>query len=250
MLSNEVQTLARTASLTRDRLLRRPFYIGVSVLMTVIAVVGFWPTYFGPLAVGTIRQPPLIHFHAAVFAGWLLLFLAQVLLAAAGRVSWHLKLGRLGVGYGILLIIVGIFTGISRSADLLRAGSDGGRLLFVAIADMVVFSGFFGAAIAFRRKSQMHKRLMVVAATMLLVAATARMSFLPAPPWRLPVWLAIWFSPVLGAMAYDFRTRRLVHPVYVAGLAAFLLRALSPPFIVDTIAWSAFTRWVTALVAY
>ena len=117
MLSNEVQTLARTASLTRDRLRRRPLYIGVSVLMTI----------------------------------------------------------------------------------------------------------------------------------RLLVAATARMSFLPAPPWRLPVWLAIWFSPVLGAMAYDFRTRRLVHPVYAAGLAAFLLRALSPPFIVDTIAWSAFTRWVTAL---
>ncbi len=247
MLSNHVRTQARTASLGRNRILRRPLYVGVSLLMAIIALAGFWPTYFGPLTVGRLEQPPLIHFHAVVFVGWLVLFLAQTVLAATGRISSHLTLGRIGIGYGVLLVVVGIFTGISRSADLLRAGSDGGRLLFVAIADMVVFSGFFGAAIAFRRKPQIHKRLMVVAATMLLVAATARMSFLPAPPWRLPVWLAIWFSPVLVAMAYDFMSRRVLHPAYVAGLAAFLIRAFSPRFIVDTTGWSAFTRWLTAL---
>lgn len=217
--------------------------------MGIIAVAGFWPTYFGPLLGGTIDQPPIIHFHASVFAGWLVLFLTQAVLAATGRVSWHLRLGRIGIGYGILLIIVGLFTGISRSAERLSAGEDAEGLLFAAVADMVVFSGFFGAAIAFRRKPQIHKRLMIVAATMLLVAATARLSFLPAPPLRLPVRLAIWFSPIVLAMTHDFRSRRLIHAVYAVGLGAFLARIFSEGFIVETDAWSAFTRWVTALVA-
>jgi hypothetical protein len=224
---------------------RRPFYIGVSLLMGLIAVVGFWPTYFGPLVLGTIAQPLLIHLHATVFVGWLVLFLTQVVLAASGRVAWHLRLGRLGIGYGVLVIIVGLLTGISRSADRIRLGLAGERLLFVAVADMTVFATFFGAAIAFRRKPQIHKRLMMVAATMLLVAAASRMTFLP----NLQVRQAVWVSPILLAMGYDFRAQRLIHPVYLLGLGAFFVRALSPGFIATTDTWSAVAHWLTGLVA-
>ena len=213
--------------------------------MGLIAVVGFWPTYFGPLVLGTIAQPLLIHLHATVFVGWLVLFLTQVVLAASGRVAWHLRLGRLGIGYGVLVIIVGLLTGISRSADRIRLGLAGERLLFVAVADMTVFATFFGAAIAFRRKPQIHKRLMMVAATMLLVAAASRMTFLP----NLQVRQAVWVSPILLAMAYDFRAQRLIHPVYLVGLGAFFVRALSPGFIATTDTWSAVAHWLTGLVA-
>jgi hypothetical protein len=80
--------------------------------MGIIAVVGFWPTYFGPLMRGTLAQPLLIHVHTAVFVGWLFLFLTQAVLAAVGQVTWHLRLGRFGIGYGVLLVIVGLVTGM------------------------------------------------------------------------------------------------------------------------------------------
>lgn len=35
----------------------RRFYIGISLLIALMAVVGFWPTYLGPLLVGPIRHP-------------------------------------------------------------------------------------------------------------------------------------------------------------------------------------------------
>lgn len=236
-------------TVTANRRRRRHLYIGLGVLIGIIAVAGFWPTYFGPLVDGTIQQPLLIHVHASVFVGWLVLFIAQAILASTGHIAWHLRLGRIGIGYGVLLIIVGLFTGISRSAHRIELGLGAEGLLFNAVADMVVFSSFFAAAIAFRRKPQIHKRLMMVAATMLLVAATARMQFLPGPPLRLPLRLAVWFSPVVLAMAHDFTRRRLIHPVYAIGLGAFLIRVFSGAFIVETAAWSAFTRWVTTLVA-
>jgi hypothetical protein len=50
-------------------------------------------------------------------------------------------------------------------------------------------------------------------------------------------------------MAYDFRAQRLIHPVYLVGLGAFLVRAVSPRFIATTDTWSAVTHWLTALVA-
>jgi hypothetical protein len=224
---------------------RRPFYIGASLLMGLIAVVGFWPTYFGPLVFGTISQPLLIHLHATVFTGWLVLFLTQVVLAASGRVAWHLRLGRIGIGYGVLVVIVGLLTGLSRSAHRSQLGLGGEHLLFVAIADMTVFSIFFGAAIAFRRRPQVHKRLMMVAATMLLVAAASRMAFLPLLSMR----QAVWVSPILLAMAYDFRAHRRIHPAYLVGLGAFFVRAISPGIIADTDAWSGVAHWLTAFVA-
>ena len=226
---------------------QRPFYIGVSLLMGLIAVVGFWPTYFGPLVRGTVEQPPVIHVHATVFAGWLVLFLAQVVLAATGRVAWHMRLGRLGIGYGIVLILVGLITTVSRSTNLFDQGSIAGarQLLIVGSADMVVFAAFFVAAIVYRRKPQIHKRLMIVAATMLLIAAASRMQFLPLLSLR----RAIWMSPVFLAMAYDFRSRHLVHPIYLVGLGAFLVRVVTPPLIAGTETWAAFARWVFTLTA-
>ena len=238
-----VATAARGATtVTPHTVYRRPFYIGTSVLMAVIAVVGFWPTYFGPLVRGTLSKPVLIHVHAAVFVGWLFLFLTQVVLAAAGQVKWHLRLGRLGIGYGVLLVGVGLVTGISRSADRVRAGHSANGLLLDAVIDMAMFSIFFGAAIARRRTPRLHRRLMTVAATMLLVAAAGRMTFLPLES----MWLGVWALPILFAMAYDYRKQRVLHPVYLLGLASILVRGLAPRFIVHTDSWTTIVNWVIA----
>jgi hypothetical protein len=223
------------------------FYIGLSVMMSVIAIVGFWPTYFGPLVAGTLVQPPLIHLHATVFTGWLVLFFTQVLLAATRRVSWHLRLGRIGIAYGIILIAIGLWTGVVRSSALPRGQAEG--LLLAATSDMVVFAGFFGAAIAFRRKPQIHKRLMIVAATMLLVAAVARFWFFPPLPEALLARIGFWFSPLLLAIAYDFRTDRRLHPVYAIGLVVFVARILlSAGPVASSAAWVDFTTWTRGFV--
>ncbi len=222
---------------------RRTFFIGLSLIIALIAVVGFWRTYYGPLLSGTLSQPLLIHVHALVFTGWLLLFLAQAVFAATRRLAWHVRIGQIGIAYGALLIVVGSTTGVLRAAAL-PLGGPAERLLFAASADMVMFSGFFAAAVWFRRKPQLHKRLMVVAATTLLVAAVGRMSFLPAPPARAFASLTIWATPLLLAMAYDLRTRHLVHPIYLVGLAAMVVRRFSVPFVVQTPGWAAFVKWV------
>lgn len=219
--------------------------MALSGVMAVMAVVGFWPTYFGPLTTGTLSKPRLIHIHATVFTGWLVLFFLQAFFAATRRITWHLTLGKIGIWYGLLLIGVGLTTGVLRSAD--PQASDPLRLLYVAIADMVMFAGFFGAAIVYRRKPQLHKRMMVVAATSLLVAAVGRMEFLPPPPSGIPLRLFVWSAPVLLATAVDFRMSRTVHPVYLAGLATFLLRAVSVP-VATTEAWQSFAQWVFGFV--
>jgi hypothetical protein len=229
---------------TAARPQHRTLFIATSLLIALIAVVGFWPTYYGPLVNGTLVQPLVIHFHVVVFTGWLVLFFAQAVLAATRKVAWHIRIGRVGIAYGFLLIGVGLYTGVARAAAR-PLGGPAERLLLSATADMVMFAAFFGAAVMFRRKPQLHKRLMTVAAVTLLVAAVARMSYLlPGPPIGRPIGFLIWCLPIVMAMIYDFRHQRVVHLVYLLGLATLLVRRLGVPSIAATPEWTLFATWV------
>ena len=125
-----------------------------------------------------------------------------------------------------------------RAAALPRGGQAEG-LLYVAFVDMLVFASLFAAAIRFRRRPGLHKRLMTSAATALLVAAAGRMSFLPAPPGGLAVMFLVWSSPLLLAVMYDWRDSRGVHPVYITGFVVFAFRVWSEPLAL-TSPWTAF----------
>ena len=88
--------MAVTVSAPVPVALRRPVYIGLSLLMACIAIVGFWPRYFGPLVLGNLVQPLLIHVHATVFTGWLVLFFLQAYFAATKRLQLHMTMGKIG----------------------------------------------------------------------------------------------------------------------------------------------------------
>jgi hypothetical protein len=216
--------MATTAAAIPRTAPRRGLYVGLAVLAIVIAAVGFWPTYFGPLVAGTVDKTRIVHVHAAVYVGWLAIFVTQAALAATGRVASHIKLGRFAIGYGVLVIAVGLLTAFARFALRVRAGeaTAAQAQLLGPLLDMLVFAPFFAAAIYYRRTPELHKRLMIVATTSLLIAAVGRMPFVVASRNQVLLYL-IWTAPIVLAMAHDLWRQRRVHPVYVLGLFVILI---------------------------
>jgi hypothetical protein len=241
-MSTTAAAIPRTAA-------RRGLYVGLALLAIAIAAVGFWPTYFGPLLAGRVDKPAIIHFHAAVYVGWLALFLTQTTLAATGRAASHMKLGRFAMGYGVLgrggaVAAFGMFALRVRAGDLLTAQ----RSLLGPLLDMAVFAPVFGAAVYYRRKPELHKRLMVLATTVLLIAAVGRMPFFGQPRNPLLVQL-VWSAPILVAMAHDFWRHRRVSAIYAGGLVVL---ALEGPFVRiplrNSEAWGAVAAWLAGWV--
>jgi len=191
----------------------RRFYVAVTVVLMVMVVRGFWPSYFGPLLSGGVTRPWIIHLHGAVFSGWMVLLLAQVSLIATGRVRLHRRLGNVGIAYGVLVLGIGLVVSFAAPALHVRAGEwtvdRAAGFLLLPLIDMVLFAGFFGAAIAYRRRPEIHKRLILAATVALAFAAVARMAF-ESPV----VFLFVWLSPLFAAMAFDVFARRRVHPVH------------------------------------
>ena len=225
---------------------RRRVFLPAVLIGTVLAVVGFWRTYFGPLIAGTVHEPTIIHIHAAVMVTWLVLFMAQVWFAASGRVRLHIRLGPWVMGYGIVMMVVGLlaisegFAARLATGDVFRAQ----RWLFGPLRDVVFFVPFLAAGWVYRRRPEIHKRVMLVATTLLFLPAVSRMTFLgfPVALWK---FMLVWPLPVYLAMIHDFRTKRMVHPVYVIGIAAMLTMRLVLPLNTSG-AWQAVAAHITA----
>jgi hypothetical protein len=223
---------------------RRRIFVPLALLITLIAFVGFWPTYFGKVLAGTVSAPLIIHIHAAVFVLWLALFIAQAVLAATGRRALHVKLGPWLMAYGVLLIAVALLTSVAIFHQRVAAGNfaDAARRLFAPLRDMLVFAPFLAAGWIYRRKPEIHKRIMVAATTILLIAAVTRLAFL-GKPVPMPQFLLVWLAPIYLAMAWDWYTRRVVHPVYVIAVIVMVSMRLMLP-LRESHAWLAFATWL------
>jgi len=232
-------TAARTS--IRSQPAPRRFYVGLTLFMVAVMVVGFWPSYFGRLLRGDVARPLVIQIHGLVFVGWMALLFAQVMLAARGGTRLHRKLGRFGIAYGCLVLATGLAAGFAAPVMHLAAGEwmkdRAAGFLLIILGDMTLFGVFFGAAVAYRRQPEVHKRLMITATVALLFAAVGRMAFITS----YAVYELVWLSPMFVGMGHDWITRRRIHPVYIVGTAALFFGSLRV-LLVESDAWLAIGR--------
>jgi hypothetical protein len=201
---------------------RRGFYVAMALLMSAIVLAGFWPSYYGPLLRGDASRPWVIHIHGIVFIGWMVLLFAQVGLVATGNTKAHKKVGNIGIAYGGLVVTMGLIVGFASPVFHVKAGDwsrdQAAGFLLVILGDMVLFGTFFAASMIYRRKPEIHKRLIVLATTALLFAAVGRMDFISGPAAG-----AVWLSPVLIAIAYDGLVLRRVYKTYMVGVLILIV---------------------------
>jgi hypothetical protein len=143
------------------------------------------------------------------------------------------------------MLIVGLLTTSEYFANSLSTGDvvRAQRLLFNLLREIAFIVAFFVAGWVYRKRPEIHKRLMLVATTMLVVPAIGRMAFLGTPV-PLATFMVIWPLPVYLAMAQDLRVKRLVHPAYVIGVTAMLAERLVLP-IGASAAWQGIAAHIT-----
>lgn len=236
----------------------RWFYVWMAAIFALIAFGGFVPTYWAKLATGTFTGAPILHIHGFLFFTWTLFFLAQTLFVATDRTVNHRHWGLAGISLATAMGITVILAAINsiKVAAAIGMGDEGRRFTIVPLSALLMYATFITLAIANIRRSEVHKRLMLLAMIPLMHAAMARLfmtAFAPAdakgPP---PVFVSI--PPALAvdllivaAVIFDWRSRGRPHAVYVIGGTALLaVQLLSVP-LSATPAWMAIATWVESL---
>jgi hypothetical protein len=227
----------------------RWFYFSLAVGFAVIAIMGFLPSYFVKIGNHTFTHPAIFHIHAGLYFGWALLNVTQAWLVATGRSYDHRNWGLLGIALATAMAISIVLMVITaaKSAEAHGLGIAVKRFQYLNISGVVKFAIFFSAAIIFVRRSEVHKRLIVLANSTILGAPMGRLVILtlvppalragPPPTYAILLILVMGYSPTIAGMLFDWRTRGRPHPVYVIGLVLGLGTGFLVPVISRTDGW-------------
>ena len=195
-----------------------PVPVGAAAQRQVV-VGGFWPSYFSKLF--SAQSQPLtvlvhVHVHGALMTAWIALFVVQASLVSAGRVDLHRHLGVVEFLLLALILIVALPTTIVATklgGNHMPGPALPGLALVIALFAEFVTLGTLG--LFYRHRSDIHKRLMVLASFAAMEAGVARLplDFLDS---SVKIHLANDLLPLAVIVIDTVRHRRL-HPAFLWG---------------------------------
>jgi len=206
----------------------RPRLYGYAALVVAALVfAGFAPSYYLRPFLSGRHLTPLTHMHGVLMTGWIVLFATQATLVRRRHVALHRRMGASGAGLAAAIVAIGSLTVIAAihrrfpEASVLRTG----RILveFDGLS-LWLFGALVCAAIAWRHRSEIHKRLMLCATVALLPPAVGRIAehLMPGSDSCTLVAAAVTGGCALAcAFADTWRYRRL-HPAMAWGAASVL----------------------------
>ena len=238
----------------------RLFYTGFAVAIAAGVVLGFARTFFFrawyPEWARVHGAPEtFFYIHGTVFAAWLLLLIAQTSLVGAGRVDLHRRLGVLGAGLAVAIVLlgaVGALMAASRPTGFIDVPVPPLQFLVIPFAALALFVAFVSLAFVNRRRPQSHKRLMLLAAIALAEAGVARWPFAfmatPTADPRHRHDRAVPRPVPRAAPGLGPRLPRPAAPRHAVGRAGADCLAAVPVLAHGHQAWLAFAGWAVSLL--
>ena len=215
------------------RLLDQYFYLFMSLLIAAVVVYGFSQTVEQRLLHAVPARPFLLYVHGAVFSGWVAFLILQSLLVRTNHVRWHRTLGWFGAALGVAVVVLGVWTAVvmSRFRVVHFNGRGAVANLGLSFYDIAAFAVSFALAIAWRKRPEYHRRLILLATCALTSAAFGRF-----PASLIP---SHWFfvgvdSLVLLGVVRDLIVSRRIHQVYRVGLPVFIVCQMAVMYVLLT----------------
>jgi hypothetical protein len=220
----------------RNGLLDKYFYFAMSLLVAAIVVWGFSHTVDQNLFHAAPPRPLMLWFHGVAFSGWIGFFIFQSALIRTRNVRLHRFFGWFGAGLATVMAPLGVSTAIVMGRfDTYRLHQpDADAFLIIPFYDMLAFAVFIGLAIAWRRKPELHRRLIFIATCGLLDAAFGRIDYL----FDHNLFVACLDLVIALGIARDLLVDRRIHRVY---LTALPLLVVAQTFVVYT--WRSNAHW-------
>ena len=223
----------------------RNFFLAFLAACWLGVIMGFIPAvtkrYTGH---ADYPAPPILKIHAAAFTGWMLLLTTQILLIRNTQPKLHMKLGLVGFALIPVMAVSAFFSEVYSQRFYFAHPPNSQAFFILPIFYVLSFTTLATAALANRANPPAHKRLILLATTMIVGAAYAR--------WWFPT-MILWVGDGLGgmliytyagtnlllaaALTYDWVTRRRVHRVYEIAVPAILASEIATTVIYHSPRW-------------
>ena len=234
---NQVNTLV---ALLRGE---RRYYLIAAVGIIAIVLAGFSIDF--DLLFDMSSLSFLVRAHDLVMFAWVGVFFTQVFLVARHRVDLHRRLGIFGAALALLIVITGAYTSIVAArlgGNHLPPGMPAIPFLSSSFLLLLTFTVLAGTGLAMRRRSDVHKRLMLLATLPLLDAALLRFISVYTH-WSIHASTTRNLM-VLACIVVDTVRYRRLHPAFVAGGLLILASDFTQVWLAGTMVWINFSNWL------
>jgi len=222
---------------------KRYLHSSIASFVLLLTFAGFAQSYYLKKLFDSAPLSALLHIHGLVMTLWLLLFLLQVRLIAAGQLGWHRRVGMLGMGLGLLAMGIGIATAID-SARRVQAEIGGLSFLATSLGGLLVFVTLVMLGYIYRRQRDFHSRFMLLANLSILAPAIARLPLEVIEHGGMTLIFIIKDVCVLAFVAIDFVRTRRFHPATVCASVLIIASYPITRFIGTTSVWIDIAKWL------
>ncbi len=199
-------------------------YTIVGILGLAAVLIGFLKTFIIPVSNAAFHAPAIVYIHGLFSFCWVVFFLGQAYLIKAENWTLHMTMGIVG-----LLIAVGVagtipFAGVYEVEKGLAngLGETAVSTIVGTFTAALLFLGLVLAGLYYRKKPEVHKRLILLATITLLWPAWFRFRhYFPSVP-NPEIWFAIVLADSLIVFAWIWEkvANGKIHPtlLYVGSL--------------------------------
>ncbi len=228
----------------------RTFFLLVLAAIWGGILAGFVPDSLDHIATTKhVAFAPIVHLHAVVFVGWMVLLTTQFTLIRSGRADLHMRLGAVSAGAIPVMLILGPVTSYVMARREFGTPDSDPAFLVLPTLSAISFAVASFTGLALRRNAAVHKRLMLLGTVVLSDAGFARW----LGPQLGPIMghllgrslMAFYIPSFIGAdliiaamLAYDLTTRRRPYPIVAAAMTFVILIQLTIAAVYVTPAWS------------
>jgi hypothetical protein len=227
--------------------LRSHWYLFIAIALAAFVFLGFARTYYlRPF----FEVPPinlLMHLHSIVFSAWVALFVVQVRLVSQHNYRMHMRLGIAALVLAVLVFVVGLAASFQTAAapGMRPMGMTSQQFVLMPLTAIFVFFGFVVAAFLLRKRSELHKRFMMLAMIAVLGPPAARLIRAAGLLENfLLIQTVVAAAFVILCLISDWKKQRAFHPVYAIGGTLLVLSWPMRAWVARTSAWESAGAWM------
>ena len=201
-------------------LIDKYFYLAASLLFAAIVIAGFSRTVDQNLLHAAPPRPALLWIHGIAFTSWIVVYIAQAMLVRTHHVAWHRLFGWFAAALAALMVPLGVTVAIVMGRfDATVLHDPEPAFLSVPFYDMLIFGLLVSLAILWRKRPDLHRRLLFLATCSLLDAPFGRFDVIYNNSLFFPCLDIV----VLLGLARDLLVNRRIHPVFRYAFPAIIL---------------------------
>ena len=226
----------------------RLFYVVAAAVMLIFTLVGFRYFYLQGKGIDggeiTAQILPLVITHGIAMSAWVVLFFIQSVLIVKGNRRLHMTMGMAGVVLAVAVIVLGVSVAILSTHYNPQSYSNlGGAKYFLGLmlTEMVCFGTLAGFGIAYRRRPEIHRPMMLCATLQLMTGSLSRLPFVEARLFPVSIPLGLYGPTLLfGLLLFiiQWRLARIPNGWFAGGYAILLGAALFAVGLANTQLWN------------